>query len=895
MIHGRERRLPNVEANKIRETFLRFFEERGHRRVPSSSLIPPPESGLMLTNAGMNQFIPYFLGQAQPPFRRAVSSQKCFRANDIENVGHTARHMTFFEMLGNFSFGDYFKREAVAWAHELVTEGYGIDPDRLWVTVYESDVEATEAWDAVGIPRSRIVPRGKFDKDGEPANFWWTHTAGPAGPCSEIFVDRGAAYGPEGGPDVDEERFMEIWNLVFIQDEVDSGSNVVRELPAKNIDTGSGLERVAIVLQDVDNAFETDVFRPLLEVAESLSGKRHGQDERTDVSLKIVAEHARATAFLIADGVKPSNEGRGYILRRMLRRVVSHARRLGIEGGVLHPLIAVVVEQMGGAYPELVENRAYVESVAESEEERFGGTLRQGMTLFEEALSHVEGPAQFSGDVAFRLHDTHGFPLELTVELAQEHGLDVDVDRFQELLEDQRRRAKGAVKRTEMTGDTVSEAAGRVGGTEFVGYQRLDADTTIGPVLDPEGPLETATEGAEVRVLLPVTPFYAEGGGQIGDTGTIRTASGLIRVTDTQPGPGGTHVHHGVVESGEIRPGDEAHAEVDRDAREATMRSHTATHVVHWTLRHLLGDHARQAGSLVAPGRLRFDFSHHSALGRDQLEEAEYTANSRLAADDAVRAYETTMDYARSQGAIGLFGEKYGDIVRVIEIGDYSRELCGGTHVPHTGRVAVVRILHEASIGSGMRRIEALVGPDALRHINEERRLLDEVVHALGGGAPESAADRARKAMERIKQLESELGRIRKVDRGTVVDALAGQAQRVDGVALVVASVPGEDVKGISELAQTLRERLDKEGGGAAVLGIADGGSAKIAAAVTRSLADRGVTAKALLEPAAKAIEGGAGGKDILATAGGSNGGALDDALGTIPARLAELLAGSPG
>ncbi|MFL5799136.1 MAG: alanine--tRNA ligase [Actinomycetota bacterium] len=879
-----------MEANKIRETFLRFFEERDHRRVPSSSLIPPPESGLMLTNAGMNQFIPYFLGQSEPPFRRAVSSQKCFRANDIENVGHTARHMTFFEMLGNFSFGDYFKAEASQWGFDLATEGYGIDPERIWVTVYETDDEAAEIWaDHVGVPRERIVRRGKDD------NYWWTHTAGPAGPCSEIYVDRGPKYGPEGGPAVDEERFIEIWNLVFMQEEVDGDANVVKPLPARNIDTGSGLERVAIVLQDVDNAFETDVFRPLLEVAESLSGKRHGQDERTDVSLKIVAEHARATAFLIADGVQPSNEGRGYVLRHMLRRVVSHARRLGIEGGVLHPLIAVVVEQMGGAYPELLENRAYVESVAESEEERFGATLRQGMILFEEALSHAEGPAQFSGDVAFRLHDTHGFPLELTVELAQEQGLDVDVDRFQELLEDQRRRAKEAVKRTEMTGDTVSEAAGRVGRTEFVGYERLDADTTVAAVLGPDGPVEAAAEGTPVRILLPVTPFYAEGGGQVGDTGTIRTATGLIRVTDTQPGPGGTHVHHGVVESGEIRPGDDAHAEVDRDAREATMRSHTATHVVHWTLRHLLGDHARQAGSLVAPGRLRFDFSHHSALGRDQLEEAEYTANSRLAADDSVRAYETTMDYAKSQGAIGLFGEKYGDIVRVVEIGDYSRELCGGTHVPHTGKIAVVRVLHEASIGAGMRRIEALVGPDALRHINQERRLLEEVVHALGGGAPESAAERARKAMERIKQLESELGRVRKVDRGSVVDALAGRAQRVDGVQLVVASVPGEDVNGIRQLAQTLRERFDAEGGGAAVLGIADARGAKITAAVTRSLADRGVTAKSLLDQAAKAIEGGVGGKDILATAGGSNAEALDDALGTIPARLAELLAGSPG
>ncbi len=881
-----------MEGNKIRESFLRFFEERGHRRVPSSSLIPPPESGLLLANAGMNQFIPFFLGQAQPPYDRATSSQKCFRANDIENVGHTARHMTFFEMLGNFSFGDYFKTDAAKWAYELVTEGYGIDADRLWVTVYDTDDEAADIWaDEVGVPRDRIVKRGKED------NYWWTHAAGPAGPCSEIYVDRGAKYGPDGGPAVDEERFIEIWNLVFMQEEVDGDANIVQPLPAKNIDTGSGLERVATVLQDVDNAFETDLFLPLIEVAESRSGKKHGEDERTDVSLKVVAEHARATTFLIADGVQPSNEGRGYILRRMLRRVVSHARQLGIEGGVLHPLIAVVVEQMGGAYPELVENRAYIESVAESEEERFSGTLRQGMTLFEEALggrSDTDAGPMFSGDVAFRLHDTHGFPLELTQELAEERGLEVDVDRFRELLDDQRRRAKEAVKRQDMTGDAVADAAGRLGGSEFVGYQRLDADTEIGALVGPDGPLEAAGEGTPVRVLLPVTPFYAEGGGQIGDGGTIRTDGGLIRVTDTQPGPGGVHVHHGVVESGEVRAGEPAHAEVDAEAREATARSHTATHVVHWTLRHLLGDHARQAGSLVAPGRLRFDFSHHSSLGRDQLEEAEYVANGKLAADDAVRAYETTMDYARSQGATALFGEKYGDIVRVVEIGDYSRELCGGTHVPHTGKVAVVRILHEASIGAGMRRVEALVGPDAIRHINEERRLLEEVTHALGAGDPEQAPERARRAIDRVKQLESELGKIRKGDRASVIEGLAAKAQPVDGAVLLVSSVPGEDVNGIRELAQALRDRMERDGVGAVVLGVVDDG-AKLVAAVTSSGVDRGVTAKALLEPAAKAIQGGAGGKPNLATAGGRNADALDDALGTVPARLAELLAGSAG
>ncbi len=415
-----------MEGNRIRDVFLRFFEERAHRVVPSSSLIPPPESGLLLTNAGMNQFIPYFLGHAKAPFPRAVTAQKVFRALDIDNVGHTDRHLTFFEMLGNFSFGDYFKAEAVAWAHELVTQVYGIDPERMWVTVYEEDDEAVAAWDAVGMPDPRIVRRGKLDEHGELANYWSTHAAGPGGPCSEIFVDRGARFGPDGGPNVDEERFMEIWNLVFIQDQVDADINVVGELPAKNIDTGSSLERVATVLQDVDNVFETDLLRPLLEVAESLSGTTHGSDERTDVSLKVIAEHGRATTFLIADGVLPSNEGRGYILRRMLRRVVSHSRRLGIERDVMPALIERTVELFGEAYPELVENRAYVEQVASSEEERFASTLRQGMTLFEGEIERAEGSERLPGDVVFKLHDTFGFPKELTRELAEDAGLEID-------------------------------------------------------------------------------------------------------------------------------------------------------------------------------------------------------------------------------------------------------------------------------------------------------------------------------------------------------------------------------------------------------------------------------------------------------------------------------------
>ena len=876
-----------MEGDRIREEFLRFFEERGHKRVPSSSLIPPLESGLLLTNAGMNQFIPYFLGHAQAPFPRATTDQRCFRALDIDNVGHTARHLTFFEMLGNFSFGDYFKAEAVSWAYELVTERYGIDAERLWVTVFEEDTEAEAAWDATGLPASRIVKRGKFDEDGEFANFWSTHAPGPCGPCSEIFVDRGPRFGPDGGPDVDEERFMEIWNLVFIQDETDDGVNVVGELPAKNIDTGSGLERLATVLQGVDSVFETDLLRPLLEVAESLSGRTHGRDERDDVSLKVIAEHGRATTFLIADGVQPSNDGRGYVLRRMLRRVVSHARRLGIESDVMPPLVGRTVELFGHAHPELVENRAYVEQVASSEEGRFAGTLRQGMTLFETEIEKAAGAKRLPGDVVFKLHDTFGFPKELTSELAAEAGLEIDEERFEALMDAQRERAKRSAKNVRAE-EELATVAGEAGTTEFVGYQTLESDGRLVALIGPGGREPVATEGEEVRFVLDRTPFYAESGGQVGDRGVIRAPGGTITVTDTQFGPGDIIVHTGVVGSGEIREGEEVHGEVDAARREATARAHTATHIVHWTLRHVLGDHARQAGSLVAPGRLRFDFPHHSTVPRDVLEEAEELANRRLAEDGQVTIYETTMDEAKNQGAIALFGEKYGDFVRVVEVGDYSIELCGGTHVHHTGEIALVRILHEASIGAGMRRVEALVGPDALREINMERDLLYAIARELGTD-PKGALERARHYAERVKQLEGELGKQAKQELKDRAEQLASGARLVEGAKLVTAAVD-TDADELRSLAQDVANRLEGPDGAAAVLGTGQGGKALLVAAATKQLIARGVTAPALLEPAAKIVGGGKGGKPNLAFSGGPKGDAFQEALDAVEPRLKELL-----
>src|ERR671919_1794891 len=836
----------------IRRAFLSFFEERGHTVVPSSSLIPNDPS-LLLTTAGMVQFKPYFLGQQEPPYPRAASVQKSFRTTDIENVGRTIRHMTFFEMLGNFSFGDYFKDGAIDLAWELVTGRYGLDPERLWATVYVEDDEAVKRW-LEYLPAERIVrrdrpidqvpvaERGKFD------NFWSMGVAGPCGPSSEIFVDRGSRYGPDGGPDASEERYLEIWNLVFMQYERDDDFNIVGELATKGVDTGSGLERVAIVLQDVPSIFETDLLAPILEASQSATGKTYGRDERDDLSLRILTEHGRAVTFLIA---------------------------------------------VGDAWPELAERKAFVLQVAASEEEHFGATLRQGVVLFSEEVERLKatGERSFPGEAAFLYHDTYGFPVELTAELAEEQGLRVDIDAFEHLMAEQRQRARAAAKGGKDERGLI-EVAKEAGPTDFLGYEHLAAEGRVAGLIREGQRVPSAGEGDRVGILLDRTPFYAEGGGQVGDTGVIRSSSGEIRVEDTIPGPAETNVHRGRVTRGEVKAGDDVEAMVDADRRAATMRSHTGTHVLHWTLRHLLGEHARQAGSLVAPGRLRFDFTHFEGLHREDIERIEAAANARLGEDASVRAYETTFEYARSQGALALFGERYGDLVRVVEVGDYSIELCGGTHVPHTGEVQLALIQSEGSIGSGLRRIEALVGPDALGHVHLERRLLEEVAEALGAGDPRQAPERARRAAARIKELEAALGRVRAEERAGRVEELVAGARDVAGVRLVVAELPGEDPGALRELAIKLRDRMERDGHGAAVLGSAEGSKATLVAAVTKPLIDRGVAAPLLIERAAQAVGGRAGGKPHLAFGGGGNPAALRAALEAVPARLAELVGG---
>src|SRR5574341_1857043 len=684
----------HMNAKEIRSRFLNFFIEHGHRLVPSSPLIPNDPT-LLLANAGMNQFKPYFLGEVVPDFTRATSVQKCFRTSDIENVGHTTRHLTFFEMLGNFSFGDYFKAGAIAYAYELVTERLGFEADRIWATVYLDDDEAAGLWRDVGVPAERIQRRGKDD------NYWSMGVAGPCGPCSEVYYDRGPSHGREGGPIADEERYLEIWNLVFMQNLRDADFNIVGDLPKKNIDTGMGLERVAFLLQGVEDVFESDLLAPILERTQAATGRVYGHAAAADLSLRVIAEHSRAASFLIADGVLPSNESRGYVLRRLLRRAIDHSRRLGASDQVMARIAGSVVDNLGDAWPELAAQRSLIEQVVASEEESFSRTLRQGSALLQSVIASTreQGATTLPGDTAVQLHDTYGFPFELTVEVAEDAGLQVDRDRFVGLL-----------------GPDGEELSG-------------------------------ATEGQSLEVVLDRTPFYAESGGQVGDQGVIRTADGaLLEVTDTQYGLEGFHVHTAKVVEGELRADQAVLAEVDGARRAATARSHTATHALHWALRRKLGDHAKQQGSLVDAGRLRFDFAHFSSVPHEHLLGVQETVNRRLVDDPEVKVWHTSLAEAEASGAIGLFGEKYGAVVRVVDIGDFSRELCGGTHVGHGSQVGPVVILGEASVGANLRRIEALTGLDELRWFDRERQLLAEMANLLRA-RPEDAPEQLRRRL----------------------------------------------------------------------------------------------------------------------------------------------------
>ncbi|MFN2525071.1 MAG: alanine--tRNA ligase [Actinomycetota bacterium] len=863
-----------MDSRTIRERFFAFFDERDHTRVPSSPLVPNDPT-LLLTNAGMNQFKPYFLGEQSPLFARATSVQKCFRTTDIEEVGNTTRHLTFFEMLGNFSFGDYYKEKACPWAWQLATEGWGIDPDRLWVTIYETDDEAHEIWaDAVGVRPERILRWGRAE------NFWDMGIAGPCGPCSEIYADRGDRFGEASdvGPQGNAERYVEFWNLVFMQNECNAAIEPVKELPRKNIDTGAGVERLALVLQDADSIYETDTFAALIRRAEELTGARYGSEAKADKGLRVLADHARSLTFLIADGVLPGNEERGYVLRRIIRRAIRQARILGRDDPVLAPLIDTTIELMGEVYPETVERREFIHEVAEREEEKFSATLRQGLTQLEDEIESARAAKgrAISGEVAFKLHDTFGFPIDLTREIAEEAGVEVDTEGFGTLMESQRERARAARRAEEL--EPVSQAAAPIleehGPTDFIGYEHLQTEGRLLALLQGADSIEVLRAGAGADIVLDRTVFYAEGGGQVGDRGELRGPSGRARVIDTRRLVPSLTGHRVEVVDGEIAVGDKLEATVDRAWRAGSERAHTATHILHWALRDRLGEHARQAGSLVEPGRLRFDFNHFEALGDKGVAEISAELQDRVLDDDGVRAFETTYDFARSIGAMAIFGEKYGDFVRVVEVGEYSKELCGGTHVPHTSQIGVVVLTGEGSVGANLRRVEALVGAEGLKFIERRLAVLDRAAEILKG-TPDEVAERVERLLATQKEMERKLAEVERSSTASEMQALVDSAVDLDGTRLVAARRDLE-VDVLRSLAQDIKSKL---GSAVVVLGAAGKGRANLVGAVTKDLAARGISARDLLSIGATLLGGGAGGKPELAISGGPAADRLDEAI----------------
>ena len=842
-----------MDANQLRKAFIGFFEERGHTVVPSASLIPHDRT-VLFTVAGMVPFKPYFVGEEPAPWPRAVSVQKCVRAggkhNDLDEIGRTKRHLTFFEMLGNFSFGDYFKERAIPLAWEFVTEVLGLDPDRLWVTVHTTDDEAEAIWhDIVGLPRERIQ---RLDED----NFWQMADTGPCGPSSEIFWDMGDEYGEAGGPaHGGAERFVEIWNLVFMQyDQHADGSRV--PLPKPSIDTGAGLERILTVLQDEDSIFHTDEFRRLIAKASALSGVAYGGDERTDVSLRILADHARAMTFLVNDGVIPSNEERGYVLRRIIRRAVRHAYLLGVDEVITPALVDEVVAIMADDYPELVESHAVVRQTIEREETRFRETLRTGSAILETALEKLEPGQALPGDVAFQLHDTYGFPLEVTQEIVAEQGVAVDQAGFDGAMAEQRQRAKANQRK-------VQGPAGAhdldLPETEFVGREHNEVDSPVLAVLDNDG---------DTVIVLAQTPFYAESGGQVGDTGSITTGTGRAQVTDTTYGPPGVVFHHASVD-GEIEVAQVAHAAIDVERRDAIRRNHTGTHILHWALREVLGDHVKQQGSLVAPDRLRFDFSHFEPVSAEQIAAIEDLANREILTDAEVRHTEMDKAAAEALGAIAFFGDKYGDRVRVLEAGPHSTEFCGGTHVTALGQIGPVKVVSEGSIGSNLRRIEAVTGLGTVDRLRRDEDLLAGAADRLGV-APDELVTGIDKRLEELKALRDEVKALKRQTATGQAGALAASA--VDGV--VVARVDGLDRDGLRDLALAVR---DTDGVRAVVIiGEPDGGGVGLVAAV---IPDSGLNAGELIADAAKTVGGGGGKAPDLAVAGGRDPAKIDDAL----------------
>jgi alanyl-tRNA synthetase len=891
-----------MRTAEIKRRFLAHFERNDHTVVPSAPLPAVDDPNLLFVPAGMVPFVPYFRGQLPAPYKRAASVQKCIRTPDIEEVGKTSRHATFFQMNGNFSFGDYFKDRAIPLAWELVTNpvgkgGYGLDPERIWATVYLDDDESIEIWRQTGVPLERIVRRGVKD------NFWSMGIPGPCGPCSELYLDRGPEYGREGGPEVDEDRYLEFWNLVFMQYERGPGGAkedypILGELPAKNIDTGMGLERMATLLQGVDNLYEIDEVKPVLDRAAELSGKVYGahsghaasESHPDDVRLRVIADHVRAGLMIISEGVTPSNEGRGYVLRRILRRAIRSMRLLGWTGPVLPELLPVARDCMSPSYPEVAADYERISSYAYGEEEAFLATLRQGTTILDQAIASAKsaGVSTLSGDKAFQLHDTYGFPIDLTLEIAAEQGLDVDQAGFRQLMTEQRTRAKADAQARKTGHADLSgyrSALEQGGKVEFTGYHEVARDSKVRTLLSATGtPITGAGEGDEVELVLDTTPFYAEGGGQQPDQGLIRVGDGEFEVFDVQQVLPGLIVHRGRVRRGEIEPGRDAYAEIDVNRRRAISRAHTATHLVHQTMRNFLGESATQAGSLNAPGRLRFDFNTPSAPSPSVLHDVEQQVNEVLTSDLEVHAFITSQAEARRLGAMALFGEKYGDEVRVVEVGDYARELCGGTHAARSGQLGLVKILHESSIGSGVRRVEALVGIDAFSYLAREHLLVSRLAELYRVPA-EQVADRVEHTVAALRDAEKELEKLRaQLVLGNAA-GLAAAARDVHGVAFVGTEAPeGTSANDVRTLAQEIRGKIAADRPAVVAVAGRAGGKASLVVAVNPAARSRGVSASDLVKGA---LSGRGGGSAELAQGGGVPAGEAPSLLGAIERALA--------
>ena len=884
-----------MDSVDIRSRWLDFFESKNslklsHTVVPSASLIAS-DPNLLLVNAGMVPFKPFFLGEVKPPYQRATSVQKCVRTLDIDEVGKTTRHASFFQMCGNFSFGDYFKEGAIALAWELLTKsitdgGYGFSEDKLWVTVYEDDDEAANIWQKqVGVPKNRIQRRGMAD------NFWSMGVPGPCGPCSEIYFDRGSAYGKEGGPIADEDRYLEIWNLVFMQNIRGDGGDknsfpIVGELPAKNIDTGLGLERTAALLQGVENIYEIDTTKMVLDKASALTKVKYGKDEKSDVALRVVADHARTAMMLIGDGVTPGNEGRGYVLRRMMRRTIRNMRLLGSQDLVIGELIKSSIKAMGPQYPDLISGSERILAIAQAEEETFTQTLKSGTSIFDLAATQLksEKSKSLSADTAFKLHDTYGFPFDLTLEMAREQGLGVDEVGFRKLMNEQRDRAKADAKAKKSGHTDLTEYRAIVdksGTSKFVGYENISAEAMITGVLVDGKSVAEANIGAEIEITLDRTPFYAEGGGQLADGGKIQLSNGaVIQVEDVQSPLPGLIVHRGSVVSGVVKSGAPVVADIDLERRLAISRAHTATHMVHKAFREALGETATQAGSENAPGRFRFDFPSTSAVPISVLNDVESRVNELLIADLQVHAQVMSQDAAKAMGAIALFGEKYGDQVRVVSVGDWAKELCGGTHVARSGQLGLVKLLSESSIGAGVRRVEALVGHDAYQYLAREHVLLNSLTEIIKGARADELPQRISELVEKMKSMEKELSAVRSAKALAATSQIANKAKKVRDINLIVEQLESEiAVDDMRSIAINLRGKVKS---GVVVLSTISSGKPLLVAAVSPEAIKLGIKAGDLIKIGSATLGGGGGGKDDFAQGGGVDVSAISTALNEI-------------